>query len=269
MTITAPVRPSVIDVNTFVGGYPFRYVPHPDADTLVRVMDREGIARAWVGHLPSAFYRDPAPGTRALLELLRPHRPRLFPAPAVRPDWPDWCDQLSMSASEGAVAIRAYPPQWGLGPDDPHLLEMAGACAERRLPLVLTVRFEDGRQRHPMDAAGELQPAAVRALARAGSGVDIVVTAAGRDFIEEVHWGLTAAEREHVYWDISWIWGPAEEHLSHLMRTIGRQRFLFGTMWPLRLTQVARANVALLPDDLREEGLGIPPGCSASHDQAG
>ena len=31
----------------------------------VRVLDREGLSGAWVGHLPSAFYRDPTPGNAA------------------------------------------------------------------------------------------------------------------------------------------------------------------------------------------------------------
>src|SRR5512143_3652091 len=96
------------DVNAFVGGYPFRHVPHPEAETLIRVMDREGIARAWVGHLPSAFYRDPSQGNVELSRLLRPHRDRLLPVPTIRPDWPDWCDQLSAAATEGAVAVRTY-----------------------------------------------------------------------------------------------------------------------------------------------------------------
>ena len=257
-------NPGLVDFNVFVGSYPFRHVPHPDPETLVRVMDREGIAKAWVGHLPSAFYRDPAPGSKELFDLLRPHAARLLPVPAVRPDWPDWCDQLHAVADHGVAAVRAYPPQWGLGPDDPRMLELAGACAECRLPLVLTVKFEDGRQRHPMDGAGELQPAAVRALARSGTGAEILVTAAGRDFIEEVHWGLTLAERARVWWDISWIWGPPEDHLAHLMRTVGAERLAFGTMWPLRLTQVARANLALLPTELRQKSLDGPAGVGAA-----
>ena len=242
--------PGHVDVNVLVGPYPFRQVPHPDPDTLVRVMDREGVANAWVGHLPSVFYRDPAPGNKELFDLLRPLADRLLAVPAVRPDWPDWCDQLAAAADQGAVAVRAYPPQWGLGPDDPRMVELAGACADRQLPLVLTVKFEDVRQRHPMDGVGELQPAAVRALARAGTNAQILVTAAGRDFIEEVHWGLTSAERARVWWDISWIWGPPEDDLAHLLKTVGADRFAYGTMWPLRLTQVARANLALLPDGL-------------------
>ena len=248
--LASPSRQGFVDVNALVGPYPFRQVPHPDPATLVRVMDREGIAQAWVGHLPSVFYRDPAPGNRELFDLLRPHAERLRAVPTVRPDWPDWCEQVRAAADRGAVAIRAYPPQWGLGPDDPRMVELAGACAERQLPLVLTVKFEDVRQRHPMDGAGELQPAAVRALARAGTGAQILVTAAGRDFVEEVHWGLTSAERALVWWDISWIWGPPEDHLAHLLQAVGGDRFAYGTMWPLRLTQVARANIALLPDSL-------------------
>jgi hypothetical protein len=118
------------------------------------------------------------------------------------------------------------------------------------MALMLTVRFEDLRQRHPLDVAGDLSAAAVRVLARAGESVRLVVTAAGREMVEEVHWGLTPEERRRVFWDISWIWGPPEDHLAKLFRTIGPARFVFGTQWPMRLTQTPRANLDLLPDDL-------------------
>jgi hypothetical protein len=88
--------------------------------------------------------------------------------------------------------------------------------------------------------------------------VRLVVTAAGREMIEEVHWGLTPAEQKRVLWDISWIWGPPEDHLAKLFRTIGSERFVYGTHWPLRLTQNPRANLDLLPDDLANSPLGDP-----------
>lgn len=246
------------DVNAFVGPYPFRHVPHPDPETLIRVMDREGISQSWVASLPAVWHRDPSIANAELARLLQPYRDRLRAIPAIRPDWPDWCDQLHAATAQGVPAIRAYPPQWGMAPGDAGMRELAGACAEERVPLILTVKFEDVRQRHPMDVAGDLQAAAVRELARAGHEVRLIVTAAGRDFIEEVHWGLTPEERRRVFWDISWIWGPPEDHLAHLQRLIGPDRFVYGTMWPLRLTQVARANLALLPDDLRGARLTDP-----------
>jgi hypothetical protein len=241
-----------IDVSTFVGGYPFRHVPHPDTDALLRVLDREEIDEAWVGHLPSVFYRDPTPGNRELLALLASKTKRLRPVPAVRPDWPRWAMTLRDAVNAGAPAVRAYPPQWGLGPHDASMRELAIAAGELGICLVLTVRFEDLRQRHALDVAGDLTAAAIRSLARAGDAVRLVVTAAGREMIEEVHWGLTPAEQERVLWDFSWIWGPPEDQLAKLFRTIGSRRFVFGSQWPLRLVQNPRANLDLLPDDVRD-----------------
>jgi hypothetical protein len=241
----------MIDVNALIGPYPFRHVPHPDPEVLVRVLDREGITSAWVGHLPTAFYRDPTLGNRELIARLAPFADRLRPVPTIRPDWPRWEHTVREAAESGAPAIRAYPPQWGLGPHDANMRDLALAAGEQGIALLLTVRFEDLRQRHSMDSAGDLSAAAIRTLARAGESVRLVVTAAGREMIEEVHWSLTPDEQQRVFWDISWIWGPPEDHLAKLLRAMGENRFLFGTQWPLRLTQTPRANLDLLPDELR------------------
>lgn len=248
----------MIDVNALIGPYPFRFLPHPDPDVLVRVLDREELEAAWVGHLPSAFYRDPAAGNAQLYTALAAFAPRLRPVPTIRPDWPDWQRTLTVAHDAGAPAVRVYPPHWQIGPADPRLAELAIACGESHLAVILTVRFEDLRQRSALDVAGDLQAAAVRALARAGKNVRIIVTAAGREFIEEVHWGLTPDEQRRVYWDFSWVWGPPEDHLAKLFRSIGSERFVYGTQWPLRLTQNPRANLDLLPPDLAAFRLADP-----------
>ena len=247
----------MIDVNALIGPYPFRFVPHPDPEVLERVLEREQLRGAWVGHLPSAFYRDPGAGNAQLYTALQTFK-KLRPVPTVRPDWPDWERSLKVAHDAGAPAVRAYPQFWQLGPGDTRMTELALACGASRLALVLTVRFEDLRQRHPLDVAGDLQPAAVRALARAGDNVRLVVTAAGREFIEEVHWGLTPQEQRRVVWDFSWVWGPPEDHLAKLFKTVGSERFVFGTHWPLRLTQNPRANIDLLPHDLAAAKLADP-----------
>ena len=247
----------MIDVNACIGPYPFRHLPHPDPGVLATVLEREGLSGAWVGHLPSAFYRDPTPGNEMLFAALAPH-PVLRPVPCIRPDWPGWERAVAAAADRGAPAVRAYPPQWGLGPDDPAMRALCGTCGDAGLALVLTSRFEDLRQRHWMDQAGDLSAAAVRAVARGNTRTRIVVCSAGRGTIEEVHWGLTPAERDLVYWDISWIWGPPEDELATLLRTMGAGRFVYGTAWPLRLAQTARASLALLPDDVGSPTLADP-----------
>ena len=244
-----------MDVQAYVGQYPFRHLPHPDPDVLARVLSRESVASAWVGHLPTAFHRDPGPGNDFLYGSLAAHAPVLRPAPAVRPDWPGWERELARALDRGAPCIRAYPMHWGLGAGDPGLSRLVAACGEAGVALVLTVKFEDLRQRHPLDGAGDLTGAHVRAIARASRATNVVVCGAGRELIEESFWGLTAEERSRLYFDVSWIWGPPEDHLAKLFRMIGADRFVFGTAWPLRLTQVPIATLDLLPDDLSERDM--------------
>lgn len=248
----------MIDVSAMIGAYPFREVPHPDAVHLRQVLEREGLDGAWVGHLPTAFHRDPAAGNAALYRELTGHEDRLRPAPAVRPDWPHWQREIALAVEAGAHAVRAWPQYWALPPGSRALHDLAMACAAHGLTVVLTVRLEDSRQRHHLDFGSDLPAATVRDLARNATGARIVVVAAGRSFIEEVHWGLTPAERERVWFDTSWIWGPPEDDFAHLLRTIGPGRLVYGTGWPMRLAQVTRAHLALLPPDLARTTLSNP-----------
>jgi predicted TIM-barrel fold metal-dependent hydrolase len=176
---------------------------------------------------------------------------------------------LREAAERGAPALRAYPQLWGLGPGDPSLDRLAHACGDAGVALVLGARFEDGRQRHPLDAAPELQPAHVRALARSSARAALVVVNAGHDFVTEVVWALTAAERARVWFDFSWLWGPPDDQFARLLRTLGAERFVYGTGWPLRLTQNARALLDLLPPDVADPPLAAADDLARLADAAG
>ncbi|HXV91002.1 MAG TPA: hypothetical protein VD707_06495, partial [Gemmatimonadales bacterium] len=76
-----------IDVNAFLGAYPWRRVPGTSPEALLSAMDRVGTAEAWVSHLPSVFWRAPADGNAWLYDVGARH-PRLRPVPAVHPGLP-------------------------------------------------------------------------------------------------------------------------------------------------------------------------------------
>lgn len=244
-----------IDTCAWIGGYPFREIPHPEPAILVGVLEREGFGGAWVGSLAGAFHRDPSASNDALYAALAPHRRTLHPVPIVRPDWPGWERQVQRAVTEGAPAVRAYPMQWGYAPGHSALNDLALAAGEAGVVLQLPVRFEDLRQRHPLDTAGDLSAAHIRAVARlGGSKACLVVSGAGRELLEEVHWGLTPEEQRRVWYDWHWIWGPPEDHFAHLVRSVGPERLVWSSWWPLRLTQQAQALVDLLPEELTPTG---------------
>lgn len=234
-----------IDVSAFLGAYPFRRVPGTSPEQLVAAMARVGIGEAWVSHLPGIFWRDPHEGNAWLLECCRRH-PRLRPVPAVQPEMPGWQAVLAEARAAGAPAVRADPTCYGIAPAGPAMRALVAACADAGLPLVLAVRLEDARQRHPNDSAPELPAAAVRALVRSHPRVRLLVTHADRPFVEEVHFGSTPEEARRLWWDICWIWGPPEDHLETLLGTVGADRFVLGTGQPLRIPENGIAKLDLL-----------------------
>lgn len=234
-----------VDVNVFVGAYPFRRVPGAMPDALVSAMDRCGIDEAWVTHLPSLFWRDPHEGNAWLFQVAE-ESARLRPVPSVQPALAHWEDVFDQAQRVRAPAVRADPTFYGIDPAGSAMRALAAACGEADVPLQLAVRLEDGRQRHPNDRAGDLPPSAVRALVRSDSRVRLLVTHADRPFVEEVHFGATPEEAARLWWDISWIWGPPEDHLATLLKTVGPERFVFGTGQPLRLPEAAIAKLDLL-----------------------
>ena len=204
-----------------------------------------------MGHAPpQSLLARPDRGNAWLYDTARKDK-RFRPVPTVHPGLAQWEQVLADAANAGAPAVRCDPLYLGLEPSSGEMRVLAAACGAARMPLLLAVRLEDGRQRHPNDRVAELPAAAVRALIRSDSGLRLIVTHADRAFIEEVHFGSTPEEARRLWWDISWIWGPPEDHLATLLDSIGFERFVFGTGQPLRLPETSVAKLDLL--DVKRE----------------
>lgn len=244
-----------IDINVFLGSYPFRRVPGTSPEAVLAAMDRVGIDTAWVSHLPSLFWKDPAEGNAWLYEV-SDGQARFRPVPAVQPEMAHWDEVVSTAVERKAPAIRCDSQYYGLDPAGPAMRDIVAACGGAEIPLMMAVRLEDARQRHPNDVAADLPPSAIRTLVRSHPKTRFAITHADRGFIEEVHFGSTPEEAARIWWDICWIWGPPEDHLATLIRTMGAERFVFGTGMPLRIPETSNAKLDLL-DLSREQRAAI------------
>ncbi|HWA55780.1 MAG TPA: amidohydrolase family protein [Gemmatimonadales bacterium] len=243
----------MIDVNVFVGSYPWRRVPGTSPEAVLAAMERVGVLEAWVTHLPSLFWKDPGEGNGWLYETAE-RFPPIRPVPVVHPGLPRWERDLGEAVERGSPAIRCDPGFLGITPVGSDMLNLVARAGEAGMPVMAAVRLEDGRGRHPLDLAPELTPHTVRTWVRSSPTARLVITHADREFIEQVHFGATPEEAARIWWDISWVWGPPEEHLALLLATIGGSRFLFGSGQPLRLAETPLARLDLLdlsPEDRR------------------
>lgn len=237
-----------IDVNTFLGRYPFRDIGHWDVPALLHEVSRVGTTEAWISHLGAVYQSDPAAGNDALYAAAQ-QDDRLKPVPAVHPTLSGWEAVVDEAIMRRAPAVRCDPALLGQSAADDGMRQLLAACAVRHLPMMMAVRLEDLRQRHPDDAATDVQPWMVRQLIRSHPSARLIITHADRDFVEQVHFGSTPEEAARILWDISWIWGPPEDHLELLLHTIGIERFTFGTGLPLRLPEASVAKLDLLELD--------------------
>ncbi len=233
-----------IDVNAFLGHYPFRKVDGGSPAMLLEAMKRTGIDQAWVSNLSSIYWRDPTEGNAMLYRVAEQH-PALRPVPAVHPALANWGAGLEEAATR-APAIRVDSAVLGINPLGAEMGAVVSRAAGLGVPIMMAVKLEDGRQRHPHDSIPDLSPAAVRGLLRADAKVRLIVTHADRDFIEQVHFGSTPSESARVLWDICWLWGPPMDDIDHLVSTIGANQFCFGTGMPLRIPESSVAKFDLL-----------------------
>lgn len=150
----------LIDVNTYIGHWPFRQLRHHTAGALVRRMDRYGIDRAVVGSIHGIFYKNAHQANEELASQTRRHADRLIPFATLNPIYPGWEEDLRRCAEQlGLCGLRLFPQYHGYSLDDAAALELVDAAASLGWCVQVPMRVVDRRQRHRWDLAEDLKAA--------------------------------------------------------------------------------------------------------------
>lgn len=157
----------IIDVNAALGPYPFRRLTRTSVDETVALMDRHGIDRAVVSALPALLYRDVQRANEALRASIASQPDRFVPVATINPAYAGWerdLEEVVRGWKWRAVALAPGHHGYRLG--DALGRAALARLAELGVPVMLTQRYEDRRQRHAWDRAEDLQLAEVLAAAR-------------------------------------------------------------------------------------------------------
>ena len=157
----------IIDVNAYLGHYPFRRLRANRAVQLIELMDANGIDRAFVSSLHAVFYRDAHQGNEELRQEITGHEARFIPVATVNPKYAGWRQDLAEAVERWKMkAVTLVPAHHGYSLADEHGQAALERIAEYGLPIVLTQRFEDRRQRHHWDVAEDLEVKTLLEVAR-------------------------------------------------------------------------------------------------------
>ena len=239
----------LIDVNTYLGHWPFRQLRGNTVAALLRRMDRCGIERALVGSLDAVCYRDVLPANEALARQTRRYRDRLLPVATLNPRYPGWREDLRRCAEEGQMGgLRLYPQYHGYELTEARGLELIDAAVALDWVVQVPMRLEDRRQRHVLDVARDLTGAELVAVVQARPGVRwIFLEALGLEGVQ------FPANAEYLV-EISRMTAVLQRNIQAFAAAAGEGHLAFGTGMPLKVPEPALLKLEVLdaPKRVRE-----------------
>ena len=216
---------SIVDVNAWLGPWPFQYFHDDTARRLESRLAAEGIGHAMVGSPEAAFNPDCLAVNRLLLKRLKGSE-TLHPVPALDPTKGDWRDILALARDAGAAAVRLFPTYhcYDLS-SGPALAAVEEIAKNGRFTLFLQVRMEDERTHHPLCMIPSLEMSAISTLASRFPGLSIAVLCPL--FHEAVELSQCPA---NVSFDIAYV--ETLRTIASLLQNVPATRVLFGSHTP-------------------------------------
>lgn len=133
-----------IDVNCFLGHWPFRKLYKNTYDDLLKVHADNNILYGYLSSLNSIFYNDPFEGEEELHEIIKNTGYKHILT--VNPTLPGFMDDVERGIKLFKIwGVRVYPGYHGYQLDNSKLQKLCNLLDEAKLPLFLTTRMEDER----------------------------------------------------------------------------------------------------------------------------
>lgn len=221
------------DVNAYVGQWPFRRIGGDDPVSLVPLLRRSGVKRAWVANLEALLHRDIGGVNLRLVETCRQETDGLLvPLGAINPNLPDWEEDLRRCHEiHHMPGVRLYPSYHGYKLSDARFARLAELAARRGLLIQIATQMEDRRTQHALASVAPVDVSPLAELAVRNPGMPFVLLNASLS--TPVATRLAGAGR--IFFDLSHQEGL--QGIARALQSVPVGRLLFGTHTPLFLPE--------------------------------
>ena len=145
----------LIDINAYVGHWPFQQLQHNTCEKLLKRMNQFGVDVSVISNLNGIFYKNTQSANEELHEELQSNkrfRDRFIPFAVINPIYAGWREDLDTCIDKmGMKGLRLYPQYHDYEVTDPACIELVKRARDKGVPVGLTLRMIDSRQRSWMD----------------------------------------------------------------------------------------------------------------------
>ncbi|HOJ11751.1 MAG TPA: amidohydrolase family protein, partial [Clostridiales bacterium] len=244
-----------IDVNTYIGHWPFRQVGNNTAEELVKLMDEEGIDMACVSNINSIFYRNVQDGNEELAEEVKPYNNRLIPFAIINPAYPGWEKDFKRCIDElGMKGLELYPSYHQYSLTDSTAVELLNMAADRNIPVHLPCAIENLRQRHWLDTKEDLSADSVKQVLALCPNTNFIITNGPTHSIASYLQTASVDRQGKVYYDFCRV-DMLNSTFDRFVEAVGADRVVFGSVMPLQYleTQFVKLQFSKLGNEDKEK----------------
>lgn len=144
----------LVDINAYVGHWPFKSLKYNTCGELLKRMNKFGVDVSVISNLNGIFYKNTQSANDELYKEIqsnRQYRDRFVPFAILNPIYPGWKNDLQRCVKMGMKGIRLYPQYHDYPLTDPACTELVKRARDHGLVVALTMRMVDSRQRSWMD----------------------------------------------------------------------------------------------------------------------
>lgn len=245
----------IIDVNAYLGHWPFRQLRHNTVDSLLKLMDENEIDKAMVSSINAIFYKNCHAGNEELAAETKAHRDRLIPFATLDPQYSGLEDDLKQCHEEfGMAGLRLFPHYHNYQLTSEGSLCMIQRAAARGMVMSVPIRVVDRRQRHWLDNVSDLSISDVSsAMKKCPEASFIILNGRGFQNSELVK-DKDLKDRNFLI-EISRMGVVLQEEIPKLISALGPSKLAFGTGIPFKYPAPALLKVQVLdaPEQIKEK----------------
>ncbi len=260
----------LLDINAYVGHWPFKQLQYNTCSKLLERMNRFGVDISVVSNINGIFYKNTQSANEELYEELNSDirfKGRFVPFAVINPIYAGWREDLETSVNEmGMKGLRLYPQYHDYSLTEPSLIELIGLARDKGIPVAFDIRMVDSRQRSWLDIPlfdycatdkkdiiyKEWSVRNILPVIKAVPDAKYIIVNVANSF------SLTEEEKDlvmkaDILFDTSGRTIRGKDNLPELIKRLGREKFAFGTHSPILDYLTGRLRIESMNSDEADE----------------